>query len=375
MQRSHLKTYAANGREAYRAGLFSMGRSYLSALARGLTLCIFVVAVALFAGCSPQTTVEEEILAQKPLIWPDPPAPARISYVRSISTPTDIGASKGFFKKVVELVLGSDVNDMIKPYGVAVDSTGRVIVADTAFKRVHIYDIKAKKYSYIDRAGKADVMAPISVALDAEDNIYVTDSLAGKVLVYNRKGKFLSSFGAGARPTGIAADKDKKLLYVADTGKHVINVYNLSGRKVKSIGGWGNEPGMFNHPVDVFLDGNGDIYVVDTMNYKVQIFDNSGKFLARFGHQGDGSGDFGRPKGLAVDRDGHIYVADALFDTIQIFDRDGKFLLNFGKVGRNRGSFWMPGGMYIDRGNKIYVADTFNRRVQIFEYLGDPGVN
>jgi DNA-binding beta-propeller fold protein YncE len=370
MQSLDLKTHTADG-QAAGVLLKASGAPVL----RVLALSILIAVAALLSGCSSQATVDEEVIASKPLIWPDPPEPARISYIRSISTPKDIGAGKGFFKRVIELVLGSDVDDIIKPYGIAVDSRGRVIVADTAFKRVHIYDLKENKYRHIDFAGKASLISPISVAVDEGDNIYVTDSMARKVFVYNAKGKYQYAFDAGTRPTGIALGSGGKLLYVVDTGEHVVDVYDLKGKKVKTFGGWGSESGSFNHPVDIFIDGNGEIYIVDTMNYKIQIFDKDGRFVTMFGHQGDGTGDFGRPKGVAVDKDGHIYVADALFDTVQIFDREGRFLLNFGRLGSERGNFWIPGGVFIDQGNKVYVSDTFNRRVQIFEYLGDAGLN
>lgn len=336
-------------------------------------LAVIVLAASVMAGCTAQPTVDKEILAQRPLIWPAPPEPARISFTRSISSPSDIGAKRGFFKRVVEFVLGSETNDIIKPYGIAVDSGGRVIVADTAFKRIHIYDTKAGKYKYIDDAGKQDLISPISVAVDAEDNIFVTDSMARRVFVFNAKGKPVSSFEAGTRPTGLAVDKRAGLVYVVDTGGHRVDVYDLKGRKLRSVGGWGQEAGDFNFPVDIFLSEEGELFVVDTMNYKVQVFDREGNLKGRFGQHGDGTGDFGRPKGIAVDSDGHIYVADALFDTVQIFDREGRYLLSFGTLGSDRGEFWMPGGVFIDGGNNIYVADTFNRRVQVFEYLGDQG--
>ncbi|MFQ5442676.1 MAG: 6-bladed beta-propeller [Thermodesulfobacteriota bacterium] len=327
-------------------------------------------AIIIVAGCSSTPVTEEEQPSQKALIWPDPPAPARISYTMSISRPEDIGLKKGIFKRMLEFVLGPALRDILKPYGLTVDTAGRLIVADTAFKRIHIYDLKGRKYSYIDGAGKNAIVSPIGVATDGDDNIYVTDSAAAKVLVYNKKRKFLFDFAAGERPTGIAVNRDQKLVYVVDTDSHKVRVFDLKGKSKKTFGFLGAKPGQFNYPVDIFIDQEGEIYITDTMNYRIQIFDRNAHFLAMFGRHGDGSGDLGRPKGVAVDSEGNIYVADAVFDTVQIFSRKGDFLLNFGKLGSKRGAFWMPGGMYIDDGDNIYVADTYNKRVQMFEYLG-----
>lgn len=333
------------------------------------------VALALFfisfvAGCAPSTIRDEEQTPQRQLIWPPPPEPARISFSRTIAKPEDIGANKGFFRRLSDFFLGPRSEEIVKPYGITVDSTGRVIVVDTALKRVHVFDAKKNKYFFIESIGDENLDSPIAAAVDAEDNIYVTDSLYAKVFVFSPKGKLLYAIDGFKRPTGIAVNRHDRTVYVADTGVHQIKEFDLKGKHLKTFGGLGKEPGEFNFPVDIFVDNNGEVYVADSMNYRVQIFDRDGKFLSAFGRQGDGTGDFGRPKGVSVDRDGNIYVADALFDTVQIFDRSGKFLLNFGTLGREAGKFWLPSGVFIDQGDKIYVSDSYNKRIQIFDYLG-----
>lgn len=319
----------------------------------------------LLASCASQPA--KEVKPEKAIVWPSPPEAARISYVRSISNPDDIGANEGFFKKISSFILGADPDDIIKPYGLASDSKGRVLVADAAFKRVHIYDLQEKEYSFIEEAGEAELDSPIGVAVDSDDNIYVTDSTVGKVYAFDRKGKLRFAVEGLSRPTGIAVNRASGELLVTDTGAHDIKVYDLKGKFVKTLGSRGDGAGQFNYPVDVFTDKNGYIYVADSMNFRLQIFNRSGVFSSMFGRQGDGTGDFGRPKGVCVDADGNIYIADALFDTVQIFDRSGNFLLNFGKLGREPGTFWLPAGLYAD-GNRIYVADSYNKRIQVFQY-------
>lgn len=338
----------------------------------GLALASLALAFGLW-GCAEAPVKDDPALLtpQTPLIWPAPPEPAKISYLSSIRQPADIGAGKGFFRRIAEFVLGSTSDEIIKPYGVTVDSSGRVVVTDSAFKRVHVYDIKKKEYLYMDEPGKEEFLTPIAAATDAENRIFVTDSGAARVFVFSPKGKFIKSFAAGVRPTGIAINKAAGIVYVADTSSHTVNMFSLDGKPAGSFGSLGILDGQFNYPVDISVDREGMVYVVDSMNFRVQIFDKTGRFNAKFGRHGDGTGDFGRPKGIAVDREGHIYVADALFDTVQIFDREGNFLLNFGAVGRSAGKFWLPSGLFIDEGNKIYVGDSYNSRVQVFEYLGE----
>lgn len=338
------------------------------------TALLLFILIPVLSGCTTSTINDSRLASEKDavsLIWPNPPEPARVAYLKTIERPRDIGAQTGFFAKLAEYIMGARVDDIVKPYGVAVDSGGRIIVADTAFRRIHIFDAAKKKYISVDEAGDSAFSSPIAVATDGADNIYATDSTLGKVFVFNKKGGFLFDFSAGRRPTGIAVGREDKVLYVSDTIEHNIKVYDLKGKLLRTIGKYGTGPGEFNYPVDLYADRNGELYVIDAMNYRVQIFDRSGKFVTKFGKQGDGTGDFGRPKGIAVDRDGHIYVADALFDAVQIFDREGRYLLSFGSLGVEAGMFWMPCGVYIDEGDNIYVADSYNRRVQVFEYLGN----
>ncbi len=350
-------------------------RPLLSAAAPSRLFLLFFILLIAASGCgSPDISSQQsKDFKHKPLIWPTPPAPARIAFDISLASPEDIGIKKGFFTKVVDILVGGAKRTMVKPYGIAVDTAGRVLVADTASKRIHIYDRKKKKYFYIERAKKTPLRSPIGVATDNADNIYVSDSVAQKVYVFNPKGSFIRSIDGGTRPTGIAVDGARKRLYVVDTGAHKVLVYSLKGDLITSFGGLGAKDGEFNYPMDVFVDGRGDLYITDSMNYRVQIFDMNGRYLSSFGEHGDGTGDFGRPKGIAVDSEGNIYVADAIFDTVQIFSRKGAFLLNFGKLGAGPGMFWMPGGVFIDGSDNIFVADPYNRRIEVFEYLGGGG--
>ena len=304
------------------------------------------------------------------IVWPAPPSDPRVGYVKTLRRPGDLGGRRGVIKSVVDLLVGPNKDRVIKPFGISVDSRGRVLIADSAFKSIHIFDVAAKKYKRINRAGGELFTTPMGVAVDLLDNIYISDSGAGKVFILNRKGRLIFTIDGIGRPTGIAIDNNEGFLYVVDTSAHDIKVFDLKGDYIKTLGLRGGEDGEFNYPVDIFVDSKGDLFVSDSMNFRVQVLSKEGRLLKTFGEHGDSTGKLGRPKGLAVDRDGNIYVVDAIFDTVQIFNRDGDFLLNFGSRGTGPGNFWLPSGIYIDNNSYIYVADSYNGRVQVFEYLG-----
>ncbi len=297
-----------------------------------------------------------------------------IDYLRSIDSVREYAKPKSFLGKLVEWVAGrAETPQLLRPYGVTQDSVGRLIVADPGQQVVHIFDFEERKYDSIRGAKREEFRSPIGVATDADDNIYVSDSARARIYVYNKKGKFLRALGDPKqgvqliRPTGLAIDPARRLIYLTDTSRHEVLVLTLDGKLVKTIGQRGTGPVEFNFPTALTL-AKGELYVVDAMNFRIQVLTPEGCFVRSFGRLGDSSGTFNRPKGIAVDSDGNVYVVDALFEIVQIFSPEGRLLHLFGTTGRGHGQFVLPAGIYIDPRNIVYVADSYNRRVQVFRY-------
>lgn len=314
---------------------------------------------------------EEQALAAQ-LVWPSAPLQPRIRYEGAIASPDDIGRKKGFWDKFWDFIRGEEQEDQRKPMAVAVDSKGRLSVADPAGKEIHVYDQLEGKYSRITDAN-VSLEHPMGLAVDGQDRLYVSDSVLKKVFVFSPDGDFKAAIGGAEqlqRPTSIALDVTKRLLYVVDTPAHDIKVFALDdGALLRTIGKRGMGEGEFNFPSHAMVGPMGRLYVNDAINGRIQMFSSDGEFLGGFGQFGNGSGDFSAPKGVALDSEGHIYVADAGFDNIQIFDQQGQLLLYFGEAGQAPGEFWMPTGLFMDRNDRLYVADSYNKRVQVFQYL------
>ncbi len=307
------------------------------------------------------------------LAWPPPPDPARIEFVRTYSKPADFGWKRSLWRKFVDWAMNErGTLDLVRPFAMAVDSKGRLIVADAGACDIKIFEPRKKTIHVIrDYKGKA-FGVPVGVTVDDADNIYVSDSGAGRVLKYSSQGKFLSYIGgeegAFKRPASIAFNPRNRWLYIMDATRPRVFAYTTDGRMTLKFGERGTGPGQFNFPTFLAVDGDGRLYVNDTLNFRVQIFTPDGKFVSAFGQAGDGSGNINRPKGMALDSEAHIYIAEGLFSTIQIFDSAGNFLLNFGQAGSGQAEFYIPAGMAVDREDRIYVADPFQHRIQIFQY-------
>ena len=351
----------------------------LPALIAAVVVVLPVAKPSLEARGGAKTSKEKRpaAAAARPLVWPPPPEQPRIRYVTTYRGINDFKTRK--MPKWKTLLLGAeDPNSrpsdvMVKPYGVAVSRLGRVYVTDTAARRVFVFDPEAKAVSFVGEKGPGKLTKPIGVAVDGEGKVFVADTTVNRVFGYDLQGQLAIAIGREGdleSPSGLAVDRARNLLYVADAKKHHVLCYStVDGSVVRTIGRRGGGPGEFNFPTNLFVNRNGRLYVADTMNFRIQMFNPEGGFLGEFGTQGDTPGTLNRPKGVGVDSEGHIYVADSSFNNFQVFDAAGQLLLYVGSGGTEPGEFILPAGLCIDDRDRIYVADQGNARVQVFEYL------
>ena len=318
----------------------------------------------------------------------DPPPPdllleggRKLSFERSFSSEQDVRGKPGFWTKLLDAVVGEPEHPyLVRPYSIAVDSRGRVIVTDPGAKGVHIFDFDRHKYRFVERAESYQdpMVAPQCVAVDAQDNIYVTDSESGKIFVFDSDGKFhraLGSLRGGEgyfkRPTGVAVDSVAQRIYVTDTLRDQIFVLDMQGQVMQTIGEHGTGNLQFNLPTELRLENDG-LIVVDAMNFRVQFVDRGGSFQGSIGEVGDSPSGIFRPKGIALDSEDHLYVVDGFRGMVQVYDREGQLLYYFGGKGVRPGEFQLPAGLVIDKQDRVFVVDSYNRRVQVFHYYGRP---
>jgi len=345
-----------------------------------LTAAVAVAAVLFVPSPTLHAAAQKKPVAKapapRPLAWPLPPDAPRVRYVSTYRGADDFKAAKKRGWK--NMLLGDDgvakPSDMlVKPYGVAVSPTGVVYVTDTAARRVFVFDPEAKSVSFLGESGPGKLTKPTGVAVDDDGRVFIADATLNRIFGFGPDGNLVIAIGHDGElsgPSGLAIDRGRKLLYVADSSKHQVLCYStVNGASVRTVGTRGPEDGQFNFPTNLFVDGHGQLYVADTLNFRVEVFGPGGDFVRAFGVQGDGPGTFNRPKGVAVDSEGHIYVADTSFNNFQIFDPEGHLLMSVGTGGREAGEFQLPAGMFIDNQDRIYVADQGNSRVQIFQYL------
>lgn len=177
----------------------------------------------------------------------------------------------------------------------------------------------------------------------------------------------------GKNYAGLAVNANNERV-VTDPRNHRVMRIDVNGEVKASWGGVGNQPGKFNTPWAVLVDGAQNIFVADTFNHRIQKFDKDGNILQMWGNPGvstaDGQGKqttFFGPRDLVLDKKGRLLVTDTGNKRIQAFDAEGNFVAQFGKAGAGDGEFNEPVGLEVDGAGNIYVADTWNKRIQVFD--------
>jgi len=322
-----------------------------------VSLMTGICALLMFAGSGCQKSASDEAIG--PVFYPGPPEKPRLQFLKSFSTPKDVGVQgvSGFQKFVVG---EPETEEKIgKPYGVAMYE-GKIYVCDVGKRVVEILDLENKTFGYMTRDRR--LINPINIYIE-NGTKYVADSVTGAVFVFDEKNNLnaILGKGLGIKPLDVAVYEE--LCYITDANSNrVVVIDKHTGEEVRRIGQEGELEGQFQLIGDLALDEQGNIYVTDKIKGQIAKFSKSGVFLRTFGKLGDSIDQFLRPKGISIDRDGRIWVADAATEVIKIIDPEGRLLLFFGLPGNRPGMLNLPSRVKLDYDN-----------VGLFEQYAVPG--
>jgi DNA-binding beta-propeller fold protein YncE len=225
---------------------------------------------------------------------------------------------------------------------------------------------------------------PTDMAVSGEGRVYIVDSGRHRIKIYDTAGNPLGSFategdgeGQLSGPVGIDVDS-KGTIYVADKNNNRVQVFKADGSFQRSLPV--GEAGAAAAPVDVAVDAKGKtLYVTTNDTHKVLAITSRGKFVSAWGGQGDDPAQFNYPATLTVDAAGNVLVVDALNARVQVFTEEGAPTAQYGKYGASAGSFIRPKGVAVDVGGRIYVSDSYLGVVQVFgadgSFVGVLGVD
>jgi DNA-binding beta-propeller fold protein YncE len=324
-------------------------------------LLLVTLLVALLSGCAGKTAGPGGAV-----FFPPPPDEPHIQYLMGINDSTDIeGKATTFSLMLTGSEQGGVIKKIGKPYGIAAQN-GKLYICSVSGSQVIVIDFAKKKYDFLkgNVRGLGQLRSPIGVALDKEGNLYVADTARNEIVVYDAEGNYLKSMGKTfsteekkSTTVGVAVYGD--LVFVLDGRGSEIRVLDRNtGEQLRTMGSIRAEEDPKNavaFPTSMTVDSQGFIYVASLAKSNIMKFDSDGHLIFQFGGATDTPGGFSRPKGIAVDDDGWIYVADAGFSNVQIFMNDRKGMLGvFGTPGLSEGSLNLPTGIAVSKDNLPY---------------------
>ncbi|MFT5684172.1 MAG: DNA-binding beta-propeller fold protein YncE [Myxococcota bacterium] len=212
------------------------------------------------------------------------------------------------------------------PSAVVFDSKGRLFISDQANQLIRMIDTDGYIY---DVAGQ-----------QREEGYSGDGGLASEAHLH-------ASVGQAADPANRIAIADD-IIYVADTGNHVIRAINL------------------------------DTWIIDTIA-GTRTCDDDGVCEGIAGFGGDGgdalSAGLNAPTDIAVGRDGELYIADTSNSCVRVVYPDGTIDTAAGVCGEpgdagdggpaTEALLYRPYGVAVDRDNNLYIADTYNHVIRV----------
>jgi sugar lactone lactonase YvrE len=243
------------------------------------------------------------------------------------------------------------------PYGVAVDGTGDVFIADSDNNRVVEIPAGCATSSCLVLVG-VGLNSPHGVAADGAGDVFIADTYNNRVVEVPASGA-QTTVGSGLKsPASVAADPAGDV-WIADTNNS--RVVEVPAGCTSSACQITVNTGIYppSYPSGVAVDGAGDVFIADTDNSRVvevPYVDGTydGSLAATVGTG------VSYPVGVAVDGAGNIFIANSIGPT-------SSWLLKVPAGGGAQTTVGTglsyPYELAVDSKGDVFIADSSNNRV------------
>jgi streptogramin lyase len=259
----------------------------------------------------------------------------------------------GFFSGDGGLAVAAELNN---PMGVAVDAEGNLFIADSNNNRIRKVDkitgiITTVVGSFRGFSGdggparNAELNSPWGIAVDASGNLFIADSGNGRVRRVDRLSGIITTVAGRGRgvpsgdgspatdaglpqPMAVCVDPSGDLLIASEHSirrvDHVTGIITtVAGGNARGFSGDGGPAvkAQISTAEAIVEDDDGNLFIADTANLRIRRVDHATGIITTVvgtgaqGFQGDGgpatSADVTSLFGAAVDGSGNLFIADA----------------------------------------------------------------
>lgn len=261
------------------------------------------------------------------------------------------------------------------PQGIALDpADGSVYVANTGNGTVEVFSPTGRPLArFLHRVtGASGTVAdgqPAALAVDRSGRLLVADAGAPYVDVLDRRGRSVARLEIPrGHASALAVARDGTIFVGTSAEASQIHVFRPDYKPAGVWGQTGTDPGSLQDVTALAVLPDGNLLVACARTRTViQIFTLDGTYLRGFGLHDNGPGNFSLPSGVAATSDGRIWVSDQIRQSIQVFDREGTYIGATGGSGLAPGQFQYPSALAGDGRKSIAVAEREGARFQILK--------
>ena len=313
-----------------------------------------------------------------------------------------------------------------RPWGVAVDAAGNLLVADRQNHRVRLVNAQTGIITTIAGMGlqgssgdsglatAAQLSLPSNVALDSLGNLFIADQANNRIRQVNAQTGIITTVaGTGSQgcggPTCFSGDGGAataaqlwrpwgvawlNVLYIADTENHRVRQVNLQTGIITTVAGTGlqgysGDGGVATGaqlftPLAIAVDTLGNLFIADTQNHRVRRVDFLTGIITTVAGNGVGgfNGDGGpatasalwNPSGVAIDAGGNLLIVDQFNNRIRSVNAQTGIIttvagtettgFNGDNLLATAAQLWNPSGIAVDPAGNLLIVDNFNNRIR-----------
>ncbi len=214
----------------------------------------------------------------------------------------------------------------------------------------------------IEKFYKDPLNTPIGIFVDKErKEIYVADSGRNEVLIFDLKGHPVFKFG---KAQGISNPFDMVVkdgrIYLVQEGKPYIEIFNYRGESIARLAPPEDMPFA---PGRITIDEDNNIYVINKNKTTCLVFDKNDTFIGSIGK--------GLPSltGVAVSKDRVYLITPFGGRIVRVYDKKGNFIMAFEGIEGEGGTLGLPTNAMIDRGGLLWLVDSL-RGISVYKEDG-----